>query len=64
MNKIKAKLKSKDGAVDMVVILISIIIFASVGMFYVKTVTGSSSEGTGINGASKSVNNVILNNVP
>lgn len=62
--KILNKIKSKEASVDMVLILMSIVIFAAVGIYYVRTVSGDASAGTGINGASKNVNNVILNNVP
>lgn len=64
MKNMIIKIKSKNGSTDMVVILITIVIFAAVSTFYVTTIMGSRAGDSGIEGASERVNQVILQNVP
>lgn len=64
MKGILKKIRSKNGSTDMVVILITLVIFATVSTLYVATITGSKNSNSGIEGASERVNHVILHNVP
>lgn len=64
MNRIFNKIRSKEGSTDMVVILITLVIFAAVSTFYVRVIMGNQSDSSGIEGASSRVTEVILHNVP
>lgn len=58
------KLIKKKGSIDLITVLIGMVIFAAVSYFFVTTIIGSKSDGTGIKGSSDTVNNSILKKIP
>lgn len=58
------KIKSKKAGVDLVVVLIAVVIFASVSLFFMKTIMGDKTTGKGIGGAADRTNSCILKNMP
>ena len=60
--------RNNKGSSELIVIILSIVIFAAVGTFFVSTSLGhktnSSGSGTGISGASERVNTTIINSMP
>lgn len=56
--------KKRKGAVTIISVLITALIFAAVATFVMKTIVGNKSDGDGISGASDRINNTMINEMP